>query len=309
MSKLSNVSNSGMCHGLVCMRWPIFIYNRCGGLQTEHDVVIKSISNIQEELKQCTEREKSALALNQKLAEDKLICEERVKMFQGQTANASQEANGHKERHASSNLVFLIWTMTAIIRLQQMEIRLKVLQERFADQATTLKLAKEANGDAQVSHPSSSLAQRPFHVLLSGETFFGWEELYRKIFVSNLDWWHLLTDSRAPSNSPARLNVRSPSSANETTFYKRCSTTPSKKRNVFKNCSPMSRQNMKGAWRRFERKLFLMFRTPKRWLFRRSNVSLKLIRTQTTLVLALFQSLVNWICWRRSPRMLCKSLP
>ena len=94
-------------------------------------------------------------------------------MFQGQTANASQEANGHKERHASSNLVFLIWTMTAIIRLQQMEIRLKVLQERFADQATTLKLAKEANGDAQVSHPSSLLAQQPFHVLLSGEAFFG----------------------------------------------------------------------------------------------------------------------------------------
>lgn len=121
-------------------------------MQTEHDAVIKSIGNIQDELKQCTEREKSALALNQKLAEDKLICEERIKMLQDQAANASQEANGHKERHASSNLVFLIWTMTAVIRLQQMEIRLKVLQERFEDQATTLKLAKEANGDAQVSY-------------------------------------------------------------------------------------------------------------------------------------------------------------
>ena len=72
-------------------------------------MVIKSISNIQDEVKQCTEREKSALELNQKLVGDKLIYEECIKMLQDQTANASQKANGHKERHAS-NLVFLIGT-------------------------------------------------------------------------------------------------------------------------------------------------------------------------------------------------------
>lgn len=42
-------------------------------------------------------------------------------------------------------------------RMQQLQVRMQVLQERYEDQSTTLRLVKETNGDLQVTFVTYSV--------------------------------------------------------------------------------------------------------------------------------------------------------
>lgn len=41
--------------------------------------------------------------------------------------------------------------------MQQLQVRMQVLQERYEDQSTTLRLVKETNGDLQVTFVTYSV--------------------------------------------------------------------------------------------------------------------------------------------------------
>ncbi|THH14679.1 hypothetical protein EW146_g5687 [Bondarzewia mesenterica] len=151
---------------------------KCTQLETQSDSNFQMIDRYEDKLKVMREREEAVLLVKENLAAEKATVEKHATTLEIQLVNTREELNDVRAR------------------LQQMEVQFSVLQERFTDQSTTLKLTKEANGDVQ---ERLLVAETTYARTLEAKT----GKLQREISVikeKNKSFEHLLKASQQESD-------------------------------------------------------------------------------------------------------------
>ncbi|KAI0322510.1 hypothetical protein OF83DRAFT_1289364 [Amylostereum chailletii] len=143
---LASMSQSSSAHDLATIEQ---LASRCAGLEAELDLHKKAVPAHNKEMKEAANREQVTLLLNQQLTAEKRNNDERIKAHELEARDQKEELRGVKDK------------------LQQAELHCQVLQERFDNQSTTLKLAREAHGDA---HERLLAAEKSFTSKLEVET-------------------------------------------------------------------------------------------------------------------------------------------